>query len=61
MNDSSSIFAGRMWAEEELRLQRMEELSAELRILWIGDSAKRDRLSLEIEFLLEESIIPEDD
>ena len=32
MNDSSSIFAGRMWAEEELRLQRMEELSADLRI-----------------------------
>ena len=26
-----------------------------------GDSAERDRLSLEIEFLLEESIIPEDD
>ena len=34
MNDSSSIFAGRMWAEEELRLERMEELSAELTVLW---------------------------
>ena len=39
----------------------MEELSAELRIAMDGDSAERDRLNLEIEFLLEESIIPEDD
>ena len=40
----------------------MEELSAKLRIAMDnGDSVERDRLSLEIEFLLEENIIPEDD